>query len=167
MKYPEVKLTEKCKKGLDSLNPRINVEDDWTFKVRDASGKCLWKIVFGNNFCLGNQRSCSELKNLFKVPTDNNSIGVASKIPLEYRIFYATIKSALDEYNILDYVGIHVGLCFPSDCQETETNIMAEMIFKSEVFQTQKVHGNISFLKTKKLELRKNFFNEIFVQILM
>lgn len=83
-------------------------------------------------------------------------------------MFYAAHTSPIQFDPEMDnFVGLHIGLCFPESCKEREINDMAKIIFDSETFQDKALYGNISFNKTKTLDLRENFFDEPLVLIIL
>lgn len=174
--HPDVKLSEKCVESLNLINLGIRNEEEWAVKVRDASGKSSSGFIWGNNFWLGHHHYCNLMNNPPKIPLEptgtrrmyENSTSIASKVPVDYRMFYASHMSPVQfDTELFEFVGLHVGLCFPRDCQESEINKMAERVFQSEVFQKVKFYGNVAFIKTKKLELRENFYDDPFTRILM
>lgn len=151
--YPEVKLSEKCLESLNKLNLAIKSEEDWAVQIRDASGKSSSGFVWGNSFWLGHRKYCSLIE--------------APKVKVDYRMFYATHTSPVQfNLKLLTFIGLHVGLCFPRDCQEIEIFEMAKIIFQSEVFQKPKFYGEVTFMKTKKLKLRDNFYDDPFTRLL-
>lgn len=163
VKFPKVQISEKCKESLEHLNLGIKSGDEWVVRVRDASGKSSSGFVSGNNFWLGHQHNCNLLKNPRKMKFISSS-----KVPIDYRMFYASHTSPIQfRSETFELLGLHVGLCFPSDCGESETREMAEFIFQSKEFHQPKRYGNITFSATRKLELRESFFNDPFTKILM
>jgi hypothetical protein len=126
----------------------------------------------GNNFWLGSKQSCHELNNppkitLKYVPTrimQLNVTDVKSVVPVVYRMFYlshkSTIQFDLDFFDLSKI--IHLGLCLPLTCDHHDAEIFGEKIFPSTTFNEKNIFGDVKFLKSKVLELRKNFWNEPF-----
>jgi Nose resistant-to-fluoxetine protein, N-terminal domain len=176
--FPELdfNLTTKCANSLSSIRNGIAGNEVWAIKVLDASGKPRTGFVWGNNFWLGDERSCYQLNKPRKVSLVSSSRrrmhshvpSIATKVPVEYRMFYASHTSPIQfDTDLFDYVGFHVGLCFPKSCQHDEINKMAEIVFQSKIFQNVEIYGNVSFTKTKTLKLRDGFFMEPNVRFLM
>lgn len=80
--------------------------------VQDASGKSSVGFSWGNNFWLGAERACyllNEPPTISLVKSSNrkmlpNMTDIASKIPVEYRMFYASHTSTVQVksiYNLL------------------------------------------------------------------
>jgi hypothetical protein len=131
--------------------------------------------MWGNNFWLGQERSCYLLNDppeINLVKSENrkmfeNMTNIVSEIPVEYRMFYASHSSTAQfDADLFSKSILHVGLCFPKACGQTEAHTMAELIFE-EKFRDDFLLKNLKFLGTKTLEIRKNFFNEPFVIMLM
>lgn len=173
--HREINLTEKCASALSEIKNGIKDDQLWAIKVRDASGKSGTGFVWGNNYWLGQERPCYWLnrpREIILTSTKTrrmhrNDTAVISKVPVEYRMFYATHTSPVQfDGEMFNYVALHVGLCFPKACETSEINEMAKMIFQSETFN-QAVYGKVAFVKTKTLDLRDNFFREPFTILLM
>lgn len=169
-------LSKECEKSLMKISEGIRQNEIWAIKVRDASGNFQPGFVWGNKFWLGSERSCEVLNQPKKFPltpsntrlTLPNVINVTTEIPVEYRMFYATHTSQIQfDSDLFEFDGLHLGLCFPKACHEQEINRMAQVVFQSSEFKNTAIYGNVTFTNTKTLKVRANFFDEIFVQILM
>lgn len=170
-------LTKNCASSLSAIKNGINRNEIWAIKVQDASGASRPGFVWGNNFWLGCRRACNMLNEPLKVPLTfsttrrmkHHITDIATKVPVEYRMFYATHTSPIqfDSDLDFDFVGLHVGLCFPKACLEPEIQKMAEVIFQSEIFKNSEIYGNVTFVESKTLKLRENFFESAPVQFLM
>lgn len=89
-----------------------------------------------------------------------NATDIASEVPVEYRMFYASHTSTLQfDADLFNKSVLHVGLCFPKACNGSEAQEMAENIFKNK-FQNEIIYGDVKYLATKTLNIRKNFFAE-------
>lgn len=176
--YPELNfnITRKCANSLSAIRKGIERNEIWAMKVQDASGKSQPGFVWGNNFWLGREISCFQLNQPRKVPLSlsttrrmNSHVpDVVTKVPVEYRMFYASHTSPIQfDTDLFDFVGLYVGLCFPKSCQQQEVIRMAEIVFQSQKFQSSELYGNVTFASTKTLNLRPNFFDETAVRFLM
>jgi hypothetical protein len=169
-------LSEKCEKSLIKISEGIKQNEIWAIKISDASGKSHSGFVWGNKFWLGSETACEVLNHPKKFPlTSSNTrlmlphvINIATEVPVEYRMFYASHTSPIQfDPDLFEFDGLHVGLCFPKACQEQEINRMAQVVFQSGEFTNIAMYGNVTFTKTKNLKVRANFFDEIFVRISM
>lgn len=176
--HPEInfKLSEECESSIDAISEGIAKNEIWTIKIRDASGTSQPGFVWGNKFWLGSKKSCENLNDPKKFPltpsitrlTHLNLMNIATKVPVEYRMFYASHTSPIQfDTDLFDFDGLHVGLCFPKACRYQEIVRMAEVVFQSGEFKNTVIYGNVTFTKTKTLKLRANFFDEMFVRISM
>lgn len=96
-----------------------------------------------------------------------NVIDIASEVPVEYRMFYASHTSKLQfDADLFNKSVLHVGLCFPKSCNQSDVTVMARNIFHDK-FNNELLYGNVSYLGTKTLNIRKNFVNEPFVLLLL
>lgn len=172
---PAVKLTEKCSEDLSSITNGIKNNEIWAIKVRDASGKSSADFIWGNNFWLGSEKACEFLNHPKKIPqvatktrrSGENVTLIASKVPVEYRMFYATHTSPIQfDTETYRYVGLQIGICFPKSCEESEIIEMSRIIFKSGEFDQPVIYGEVNFVKTKNLKLRADFFKDPFTKAL-
>ena len=100
--------------------------------------------------------------------TKHENLYIATKVPVEYRMFYASHTSPIQfDQDMYDFDGLHVGLCFPQSCQQKEAEQMAEAVFQSGEFTNTVIYGNVKFMKTKTLKLRENFADQTAVRILL
>lgn len=146
------------------------------FSVQDASGKSSAAgFMWGNNFWLGAERACFLLNDPPKISLiksanrkmHDNMTAVASQIPVEYRMFYASHTSTVQfDADLFNKSVLHVGLCFPKSCRESEARLMAKNIFENK-FQSELIFGDVKYLSTKTLDIRNNFLNEPFVVLLL
>ena len=131
--------------------------------------------MWGNNFWLGGERACHLLNNPPKInliKSENrkmieNMTDVASEVPVEYRMFYASHNSKVQfDADLFNKSVLHIGLCFPKSCNQSEAQLMAEIIFEKK-FNNELVYGKVNYLETKTLNIRKKFINEPFVLLLL
>ena len=169
-------LSKECQKSLSDIKEGIKKNEIWALKVLDASGKSRSGFFEGNNFLLGSESGCEMLNNPKKfllTPsktrlTKHENLYIATKVPVEYRMFYASHTSEVQfDSDTLDFDGLHVGLCFPKSCQQKEAEQMAEAVFQSGEFANTVIYGNVKFMKTKTLKLRENFADQTAVRILL
>lgn len=174
--HPEVQLSESCVNSLREIKSGIESDQLWAMKVRDASGFSRSGFIFGNNFWLGQEVACNLLTHPIEIPLTptktrrmhRNDTVVASKVPVEYRMFYVNHTSPIQfDSEMFYFVGLHIGLCFPKLCDEKEIKIMAGNIFQSNEFNNTAIYGRASFFGTKVLKLRENFFQEPVTILLM
>ena len=169
-------LSTECENSLIKISEGIQQNEIWAIKIRDASGNSQPGFVWGNKFWLGSETACEALNHPKKFPlTPSKSrltlphvIEIATEVPVEYRMFYASHTSTIQfDSDLFEFDGLHLGLCFPKACKKQEINRMAQVVFQSGEFTNTAIYGNVTFTKTKTLKVRANFFDEIFVQILM
>lgn len=131
--------------------------------------------MWGNNFWLGGERACYLLNNppaihmirSAKRKMHENVTSIASKVPVEYRMFYASHQSTIQfDADLFNKSVLHIGLCLPQSCNQSESQTMAEHIFESHSFEHQ-MYGKVDFLSTKTLTIRSSFLSETFVTLLM
>lgn len=174
--HPEKNLTEKCAEDLRTLKTGIAKHETWALKVFDTSGRPGVGFTSGNNFWLGRELACNMINAPREIPmtvTENRRmlpdfIDSASKIPVKYRMFYANHTSNVQfDTEIFIFYGLHIGLCFPENCQESEVVEMSKDIFMSKDWQNSPYLRNVSFFKTKNLDLRRDFYRDPLVVLLM
>jgi Nose resistant-to-fluoxetine protein, N-terminal domain len=171
----QVRLTKTCENDLKTLRKGIESDEVWALKVRDASGRSSSGFMWGNNFWLGAERACFLLNkppqiNLIKSANRkmfDNMTQVAAEIPVEYRVFYATHTSTVQfDADLFNKSILHVGLCFPKSCNQKEADVMARIVFENK-FRNDLLFGDLKYVSTKTLNVRKNFFHEPFVVLLL
>lgn len=92
-----------------------------------------------------------------------NMTDVASMIPVEYRMFYASHTSTVQfDAALFNKSVLHIGLCFPKSCNGSAVQEMATKIFRRK-YRNDFVYGDVNYLSTKTLSIRQNFLNEPFV----
>ncbi|CRL08602.1 CLUMA_CG021290, isoform A [Clunio marinus] len=172
---PHIALSKDCGDHLEMLRNGIKENEVWALKVQDASGKPTSGFTWGNNFWLGAERNCYLLNQPPKISLiksknrkmDDNMTEIGSEIPVEYRMFYASHTSKIQfDADLFNKSVLHIGLCFPEACDETEVHVMAKKIFH-EKFQDFHLYGEVNYLGTKTLTIRKEFLNETFVLLLL
>ena len=176
--HPEIdfKLTKECENSFDLIKKGIDENEIWAIKVLDASGRTQPGFVWGNSFWLGSKRACEMLNNPKRIPLPLSSSRlmlphipeIATKVPVEYRMFHASHTSPIQfDSDTFEFVGLHIGLCFPKACHEEEIKRMAEVVFQSGEFKNTAIFGDVKFNMTRTLKLRENFFEETAVRLLM
>lgn len=97
-----------------------------------------------------------------------NMTQVASRVPVEYRMFYASHTSTTQfDPDLFNKSVLHIGLCFPQSCNQSEAQAMAENIFEKKAHNEFLYLGDINYLGTKTLNIRKNVLKEPFVVLLL
>ena len=174
--HPEIPLSEKCANDFNEIRDGLLKNEIWALKIRDTSGKPAPNFINGNNFWLGREYDCNLINNPRQIPLTytptrrmfKNVTNIASKVPVEYRMIYASHTSKLQfDTEMFKFVGLHIGLCFPKICEEDEIAEMSKIIFASENWQNDPTLGTVAFAKSKNLNLRENFYREPFVLILI
>lgn len=170
-----IQLSKTCADHLKIVKSGIKEQKVWALKVQDASGKATSGFMWGNNFWLGVERAC----HLLNVPPKisliksanrkmhQNMTEIASKVPVEYRMFYASHISTMQfDADLFNKSVLHVGLCFPKACQDSDADAMAVKIFRQK-FQDDIQFGSLEYLGSKTLVVRKNFLSEPLVMSLL
>lgn len=167
--------------GLSKVNfkftydQKIMKSEKGKFSVQDASGKSTTGFMWGNNFWLGGERACHLLNDPPKISLVKsanrkmveNMTDIGSEVPVEYRMFYASHTSPVQfDADLFNKSVLHVGLCFPKSCNQSQAQRMAANIFQNK-FHNELVFGNVSYLGTKTLNIRKDFIREPFVLLLL
>lgn len=175
-KYPSVKLSENCAKDFQKLKNGIENREVWAKLVQDVSGRDFPGLLRGNNFWVGLKESCNMMNSPVHVPlyhsdsriSYENLTDIPSEIEVEYRMFYVNHSSPMQfDYNIYRYYGLYIGLCFPKRCNERDIDEMSRKVFDLPSFNNEGVHGETKYLRSKNLELRKDFISDPFVIILL
>lgn len=174
--YPEVKISENCLADLAKLQNGIKNHAVWAKLVQDVSGRDTPGLLRGNNFWMGLRDSCNLMNNPVHVPlypsptrtTIENITDIPSEIKVAYRMFYVNHSSEMQfNYDIYPFYGLYIGLCFPERCSQSDADSMSEKIFNISAFKDDSAHGDMSFFKSKRLELRGDFLADPFVIVLM
>ena len=109
-------------------------------------------FLAGNGNWLGREHGCNEINNLHNI----NKM----KVDVEYRMIYANHTSDI-QFNIIFKPKIlQIGLCFPKSCKTGEVKEMSEKIFQSGFWNSSRMLGSVSFISTKTLNLRKDFYTD-------
>lgn len=96
-----------------------------------------------------------------------NMTEVASRVSVQYRMFYASHTSPIQfDADLFVKNILHVGLCFPTSCDDLEARLMGKSVFERK-FNNKLLFGNVTFLRTKRLQIRENFMNEPMVLLLL
>jgi hypothetical protein len=141
--------------------------------VRDVSGKKTASFTWGNNFWLGSEMGCKHLVDAPKInlmPSKmrnmlENATDIRSEIPLTYRMFYIAHRSSIQfDIAIFNRSLIHMGICMPKACIESDAREIGEKILVAITCEDSAIFGDrVSFESTKTLELRSGFGDDIFV----
>jgi hypothetical protein len=163
-----------CSSHLNLLKSAIEKHEIWALKIRDSSGKSSSDFIWGNNFWLGSSYACEMMNNpklvhLTPTPTrrhHQNITAVSSKFPVEYRMIYASHESPIQfDTECFDFVGLQIGICYPTSCGSEDTKQILDRVFSSGEFQRTEIYGKVKLMKTKSLKLRENFFSDVFAKI--
>lgn len=168
-------LSQSCSDECHELSAAIKLGKTWALKVEDASGRKPSEFYWGNNFFLGSELACQFLDKPIKTylaHIENRLMNVStldekSEVPVEYRMIYLSHKSSL-QFNaeILNKSIIHIGLCLPKSCSETDLEFLSEQLIE-KTLNYNEVYGEVKFIKSKRLALRSGFVSDIFVTSLM
>jgi hypothetical protein len=171
----KVHLSKTCENDLRTLREGIEGSEVWALKVRDASGRPTSGFMWGNSFWLGAERACFLLNHPPKInlvksarrKMSENFTEIASEIPVEYRMFYAAHTSSVQfDADLFNKSILHIGLCFPKSCRQKEVDAMARTVIENK-FHNNLLFGDLKYLSTKTLEIRKNFLSEPFVVLML
>lgn len=167
--HPEVDFNKKCAGDLQKIKNGIKNREIWAMKILDASGKPAAGFTSGNNFWLGRESECKMLNDPVNFPMafsptrkmHPDFVLSKTKVPVEYRMLYANHSSNIQfDSEMFRFVGLSIGLCFPKSCRESDFKNMAEIVFRDDFWHDHPYLGNLTFVKTKTLKLRKNFGND-------
>lgn len=175
--YSDVKISEDCSKDLKWLRNGIENNQIWALLVQDVSGKMSSGFLWGNNFWLGLRDSCGLLNKPPKIhvretPQNQrmmkNVTDIASEIEVEYRIFYVNHSSIIQfDTGIYDFYGLHIGLCFPKNCNQNDVDLMSKKVFRDSQIGKSSLIGKLEYVRSKLLKLRDNFIGDPKVILLM
>jgi hypothetical protein len=144
--------------------------------VRDVSGRKSFGFALGNNFWLGSERACLQLNDpplIYLKHSDtrrmlDNATAIKAEIPLNYRMFYIAHNSRIQfDINVFNQSVIHIGLCFPVACIDADADEFGRKIIVPVTVNDRSVFGEISYEKSRILNLREHFGNEAFVKSMM
>lgn len=167
------KVSKVCASECEKLKVSLQANEAWALKAEDASGRKPIEYFWGNNFFLGSEFMCEMLedpKKIYLAPSENrlmnlSSLKVKSEFPVEYRVIFLTQKSSL-QFNaeMFNHSIIHIGLCLPKSCSELDLEVLSNLLIeKSFNHHPTEIYGEVKFLNSKRLELRFDFLNDIFV----
>jgi hypothetical protein len=171
----EVQLTETCANENQKLKNDLENNELYAMKVSDASGKLGSEFFWGNNYLLGGQLACETMNNPdfpfiynknFKI-VDWESFKSKSEIEVMYRMIYLVHKSPY-QFNpeAFNRSILHIGMCVPKSCDNNDIDQLGKLLAKKS-FSDKKMFGEVSYFKTKILEVRTDFLNDTFIIILM
>lgn len=167
--HPEVVLDENCAGDLREIKNGIENREIWAMKILDASGKPAAGFTNGNNFWLGRESQCKMVNGPTHIPMTfsptrrmhSDFVLSKSSVPVEYRMLYANHSSNIQfDTEVFRFFGLIVGLCFAKSCRDDDFQTMAEIIFREEFWRDHPYLGNVTFVKTKILQLRENFASD-------
>lgn len=169
-----VNLTDICNEESRKLKNGIENGDAWALKVNDASGKERSEFFWGNNYFLGSEIECESMNEPHQAHIFNeefdimdwNSTKIKSEVEVQYRMIYLTHKSPY-QFNIdaFNRSILHIGLCLPKSCQVSDVNILGKVFAKTSF--NQKVYGEVEYVKTRTLNVRQGFTDNIFVRFFL
>lgn len=171
----EVKLSEGCKIETKRLRIAIESEEIWALKVVDASGRKSKEFFMGNNYFLGSKVACEKLNyppEIDLIKDDSrimnlSSTKIASKVLVKYQMIYLKHSSPLQfNANIFNRSILHIGLCLPLLCNKNDFEKLGYHLIKNS-FNNKEIYGEVGFVESKGLELRKHFTSNVFVIISM
>lgn len=171
-------VTENCSSDCQELSAAFKSREIWALKVEDASGRKPLGFFYGNNYFLGSKFMCESLNNppdIYLAPYKHrfmnlSMLKVKSDIPLEYRMIYLNHTSRLQfiyEQLYLSTRTIHLGLCLPKSCVESDMEILSNQFITKTFSNQEDVFGEVKFTKSKRLVLRPDFMSDILVILAM
>lgn len=174
--YSDVKISEECAMDLKWLKKGIENSEVWALLVQDVSGKSSSGFLWGNNFWLGLRDACGLLNKPPKIhvretPQNRRMIknvtDIASEIEVEYRVFYVNHSSVVQfDTGIYNFYGLHIGLCFPKNCNQNDVDLMSRNVFRDSKIGKSAVIGKLEYVRSKLLKLRDNFIADANVILL-
>ena len=141
--------------------------------VLDSSGQVSSEFMLGNNHWLGSTKGCESVKaplyitlsNRFERLMKPDLIRDTAPFEVEYRIAYAKHYSPWQvEIKFMMENLLHIGLCLPKSCSNSEIHNLTQDYLNSKVLDTQSLfefEGDV--LLVKDLKLRENFFSKFTV----
>lgn len=160
-------LSSNCVTDLVEIRRGIENRELWALKIQDASGRESSGFIDGNNFWLGSSQMCQRLNNPIEVPLPKSltrrmsslETAVKSKVPVDYRIIFASHTSNIQFHSeIFDFVGFHIAICLPQNCDETDVAILARSSISQNFNGVNSMYGTVEFVSSKNLKLRNDFF---------
>lgn len=166
------KVSKVCVYECEKLKVSLQANETWALKVDDASGRKTIEYFLGNNYFLGSESMCKALNNpprIYLAPRNHrllnlSSLEVKSEFPVAYRVIYLTHTSSL-QFNaeMFNHSIIHIGLCLPNSCSKMDLEVLSNLLIDKTFVNQEEVYGVVKFLNSKRLGLRLDFLNDIFV----
>jgi Nose resistant-to-fluoxetine protein, N-terminal domain len=138
------------------------------FAVLDSSGQAGSGFLLGNNHWLGSTKGCESVKApLYITLSDRfdrlmkpDLIHEVAPFEMEYRVVYAKHYSPWQvEIKFMTENLLHIGLCLPSSCTNSEIHNLTQEYLNSRELDAQSLFEFESdVLLVKDLKLRDNFF---------
>jgi hypothetical protein len=128
-------VSKNCALDLEEIQRGIENQELWALKIQDASGQSSSGFIDGNNFWLGSSQVCHRLNNPIEIPLPKSmtrrmsslETSVKSKVPVDYRIIFASHTSNIQFHSeIFDFVGFHIALCLPQNCNKKDIEILGK-----------------------------------------
>jgi Nose resistant-to-fluoxetine protein, N-terminal domain len=134
----------------------------------DSSGEPGSGFLLGNNHWLGSTKGCESVKmplyitlsDRFERLMKPNLIREVAPFEVSYRMVYAKHFSPWQvEIKFLTENLLHIGLCLPKSCSNSEIHNLTQEYLNSRMLDSQSLFEFESdVLLVKDLELRANFF---------
>lgn len=136
--------------------------------VLDSSGQAGSGFLLGNNHWLGSRKGCESVKAPLYITLSDQFdrlmkpglIRDIAPFEMDYRIVYAKHYSPWQvEIKFLTENLLHIGLCLPKSCSNSEVHNLTQEYLNSRVLDSQSLFEFESdVLLVKDLKLRGNFF---------
>ena len=125
-------------------------------------------FTLGHNNWLGSQKGCQAVQQPFQITLSNrferymkpNLLRSIAPFDVDYKMIYFKHTSPWQvEIKFLSENVLHIGLCLPNSCQNSEIHNLTQEYFNSRISDSQEIFdfdGDVVLVKD--LKLRNNFF---------
>ncbi|CAO1351424.1 unnamed protein product [Diamesa serratosioi] len=163
-------LNHQCFSELMQIYEGINKKEIWAIKILDASGHMQAGFTLGHNNWLGSQKGCQAVQQPLQITLSNrferlmnpNLLHSVAPFDVDYRMVYFKHTSPWQvEIKFLSENVLHIGLCLPNSCRNSEIHNLTQEYFNSRISDSQEIFdfdGDVILVKD--LKLRNNFFTK-------
>uniref|UniRef100_A0A1A9WWG1 Nose resistant-to-fluoxetine protein N-terminal domain-containing protein n=1 Tax=Glossina brevipalpis TaxID=37001 RepID=A0A1A9WWG1_9MUSC len=162
-------VSSRCNLDLKNIQRGVLRKDSWAIKVLDASGTKPSGFVFGQNFWLGSREGCGAVRRPLGITLSanfhrimhNSLISEIAPFEVDYRVVYLKHNSPWQiELKVMSEQIVHIGLCLPSSCVNTEIEQLMNMYVQQGLF----LENDIYDLKPEVVYMKDLKINETFYQ---